>query len=88
MATEAARRKTLGAKLLAERIRGLEITYDEAAQQLRRLGADKIGRASICHWATGIHAPSRRNAEALATWSRGKIPSSSWDTPEPVKEAA
>jgi hypothetical protein len=83
MATKrsAAGRRSAGASLLARRIGDLGITYDEAARQIRGHGAETVGRASVCHWLNGQHAPSRRNAQALAAWSGGTIPTPSWDEP-------
>lgn len=65
-----------GARLLAQRVKKLG-SYEKAADGLRRATGRPYIRASLWHWATGLHRPSREAAIDLHKWS--KIAPNAWD---------
>jgi len=71
------RHQTKGSKLLTEHVKRHFDTLDGAARSLSSMTGDEFTRASIWHWARGVHVPSRQSADALHKWAG--IPLDAWN---------
>lgn len=54
-------------------------SFEKATEDLNKTVSAKYLRASVWHWATGQHKPSRSAAAALERWA--KINLGAWDEP-------